>query len=105
VAGRPSKLTEEREADLVLLLATGVPARVAARSVAVSERSVERWMANGLREKVAAARAAGDEQADATSEARLVVLVTLAARTDWRAAKWMLETRWPEHWGAARMEA
>jgi hypothetical protein len=30
------------------------------------------------------------------SEARLVVLVSLAARSDWRAAKWMLETRWPE---------
>jgi transposase len=99
VAGRPTKLTPEREDDLVLLLAAGVPKAVAARAVSVSERSVERWLGDGLRDRVEEARAAGQEQADATSEARLVVLITLAARTDWRAAKWWLERRWPERWG------
>ncbi len=88
----------------MLLLAAGVPARLAARSVGVSERSVERWMKNGLRERVAGARAAGQEQTDAQSEARLVVLISLAARSDWRAAKWLLETRWPERWGDGRMQ-
>jgi transposase-like protein len=64
VAGRPTKLTEERESDLVLLLAAGVPIGVAARSVGVSERSVERWMKDGLRERVAEARAAGQDRTD-----------------------------------------
>jgi transposase len=94
--GRPTKLTEEREADLVLLLAAGVPAGLAARSVGVSERSVERWLKNGLRDRVAEARAAGQEQTDATSEARLVVLILRAAQHDWRASAWWLERRYPE---------
>jgi hypothetical protein len=78
--GRPTKLTEERESDLAFLLAAGVPIGVAARSVGVSERSVERWMKDGLRERVAEAKARSREQIDAASEARLVVLISLAAR-------------------------
>ena len=99
MAGRPSKLTREVEADLTLLLAQGVPVKLAAAATDVSPRSVRRWLHEGdLRERVAEVRAT-ERQADATSEARLVVLVTLAARHDWRAAKWMLERRWPERWG------
>lgn len=105
MAGRPTKLTPEREDDLVLLLAAGVPKAVAARAVSVSERSVERWMRDGLRERVAQARAAGHEQTDAASEARFVVLISLAARTDWRAAAWWLERAHPEHWSLDRRES
>ena len=84
---RPGKRerTTGFEPATLLLLAAGVPKTIAARAVSVSE-SVERWLGDGLRDRVDEARAAGQEQADATSEARLVVLITLAARTDWRAA-------------------
>jgi hypothetical protein len=61
-------------------------------------------MKNGLRERVAEARAAGQDQADATSEARLVVLILRASERDWRASAWWLERRWPERWGTERMQ-
>jgi transposase len=104
VAGRPTKLTEAREDDLVLLLAAGVPIGVAARSVSVSERSVERWLNDGLRERVARARAEGQDLTDAASEARLVVLISIAARENWRAAAWLLSRRYPERWSVERMQ-
>jgi hypothetical protein len=57
--GRPTKLTPERRDDLVLLLAAGASTARAARCVGVSERSVTRWLRDGLAERVRLARAAG----------------------------------------------
>lgn len=114
MAGRPSKLTKQVEADLTLLLAEGVPVRIAAAAINVSTRSVRRWLHEGdLRERVAEVRAAERapvradglaSDADATEEARLVVLLLRAAQTDWRASAWWLERRYPSRWGDARME-
>ena len=96
---RPTKLTPERADDLVVLLAVRVPVAVAARSVNVSRRTLDRWLRQpGLRERVEQARAAGPEATDALSEARAVVLILRAAQTDWRASAWWLERRWPERW-------
>jgi transposase len=107
MAGRPSKLTRQVEADLTLLLAQGVPVKVAAAATDVSPRSVRRWLNEGdLRERVAEIRATERASADAASdEARLVVLLLRAAQHNWRASAWWLERRYPEHWGAERMEA
>jgi transposase len=100
MAGRPSKLTEERADDLVVLLAARVPVAVAARSVNVSRRTLDRWLRRSdLRARVEQARAAGPESTDAMTEARAVVLILRAAQTDWRASAWWLERRWPERWG------
>jgi transposase len=69
-------------------------------SVDVSPRTLRRWLHEGdLRERVAEVRAT-KRHADATSEARLVVLILRAAEHDWRASAWWLERRWPERWGA-----
>jgi hypothetical protein len=85
------------------MLANGVPVSIAARSVDVSPRTLRRWMQEGdLRERVAEIRAARRTGDGAASEARLTVLITKAAEHDWRASAWMLETRWPEHWGRRR---
>jgi hypothetical protein len=105
VRGRPTKLTPGVEDDLVLMLGAGVPTPVAARAVNVSERSVERWMQGDLRHRVAETRARGQSMSDAASEARLVVLISLAAKDNWRAAAWLLSRRWPDRWGAGRMQA
>jgi transposase len=104
VAGRPTKLTPDLETDLVLLLSNGLSVRSAARVAGVSRRSLTRWLADGLRERVAQARAARPEVRDSQVEARLVVAVARAAALgEWRAAAWMLEHRWPERWGDATM--
>ena len=96
---RPAKLTPERADDLVVLLAARVPVEVAARSVNVSRRTLDRWLRQDeLRERVERARAAGAESTDALSEARAVVLILRAAQEDWRAAAWWLERRHPQRW-------
>jgi hypothetical protein len=41
---------------------------------------------------------------EALSEARLLVYVAQAARTQWRAAAWLLERRHPERWGVGARE-
>jgi pilus assembly protein TadC len=103
---RPTKLTPERLDDLVVLLAAGVPVEVAARSVGISRRTLDRWLRQDeLRERVVQARASGPEGTDALTEARLVVLLLRAAAVDWKASAWFLSRRWPERWGAARMRA
>jgi hypothetical protein len=95
VAGRPSKVTEERADDLAVLLAARVPVEVAARSVNVSRRTLDRWLRQeGFRERIERARAATPE----STEARLVVLLLRAAAHDWRASAWYLEPRFPERW-------
>ena len=98
VAGRPSKLTPALADDLVILLAAGASSARAARAVGVSERSVTRWLRNGLAAQVKRARATTPEATDALSEARLVVLISRAALVDWKAAAWLLERRHPERW-------
>lgn len=100
MAGRPTLLTDDRRADLVLLLAAGVPSARAARIVGVGERTLRRWLGNGLREHVERARASRPESTDAITEARLVVAIArTAALGDWRAGAWLLSHRWPERWG------
>jgi hypothetical protein len=96
MAGRPTKLTPEVETDLVLLLSNGLSICSAARVVGVSRRSLTRWLADGMAERVAEARASRPRSTDALTEARMVVaLAKAAALGDWRAAAWMLERRWP----------
>ena len=97
---RPTKLTEAVTDDLVVLLAAGVPVEVAARSVGVSRRTLDRWLREGeLRKRVEQARATGPVSTEAVTEARLVVLLARAAQFDWKAAAWWLERRWPQRWG------
>jgi hypothetical protein len=99
MAGRPTKLTPERADDLIVLLAARVPVEVAARSVNISRRTLDRWLRQeDFRQRVEQARAAGPQATDALSEARAVVLILRAAQTDWRAAAWWLERRHPERW-------
>jgi transposase len=100
---RPTKLTEERADDLAVLLAARVPVEVAARSVNVSRRTLDRWLRqDGFRQRVEQARAAAPDSREATTEARLVVLLLRAAATDWRASAWYLERRFPERWAERR---
>ena len=106
MAGRPSKLTREVRDDLTLMLAEGVPVKLAAAATEVSPRSIRRWLHEGdLRERVAEVRATERQVEDAITEARLVVLILRAAQTDWRASAWWLERRYPQQWGPERMRA
>jgi hypothetical protein len=43
------------------------------------------------------------DQAEAILEIELVGIVSRAAEKDWRAARWLLERRFPERWGPQRV--
>jgi len=66
-----------------------------------------RGEAHGLAVEPATALLADLEHAlgQATSEVVLVAQVASAAKTNWRAAAWLLERRFPERWGRARRPA
>jgi hypothetical protein len=97
MAGRPTKLTEPVADDLVVLLAAGVPIPVAARSVGVSRRTLDRWLRQDeLRDRVEQARATGPEHRGHRRSAGRAA--RRAAQFDWKAAAWWLERRWPDRW-------
>jgi hypothetical protein len=101
MAGRPTKLTPELADDLVVMLAAGMPVGRAAAAAGVPQRTLTRWLRAGLRQQVERARAEQVEAVEALPEARLVGLVTRAARGDWAASAWWLERHYPERWGPA----
>jgi transposase len=101
---RPTKLTAELTRKLGELVAAGVELPRAAACVGLAPRTVERWRARG-----AAARAGpyrdlylALEQADAQAEVRDILLIGKAAQTNWKAAAWRLERRFPDRWGPKR---
>jgi hypothetical protein len=105
---RPSSLSVERREAVERALAQGAPLSVAAASAGVSPRTVSRWLAEGevvRRDLVAVpepedpAAAGGALADDAVGiERALVGAVLTAAKTDWRAATWLLERRWPRRY-------
>jgi transposase len=105
---RPSALTDERREAAERALAQGAPLSVAAAAADVSPRTLSRWLAEGQvvrRDLVAvpepsepaAGGALGDD--DVGIERALVGSVLTAAKSDWRAATWLLERRWPKRYG------
>jgi transposase len=104
MAGRPTKLTETVADDLVVLLTSGVPVKVAARSVGISRRTLDRWLRQDeLRGRIQQARVAGPQSSAAALEARMTLLLVRAAQYDWKASAWWLERRAPSRWGPERL--
>ena len=106
---RPSSLTDERREAAERALATGAPLSVAAAAADVSPRTLSRWLEDGLvvRRELVAVPEPGEPSAggggalredDVGIERALVGAVLTAAKTDWRAATWLLERRWPRRY-------
>jgi hypothetical protein len=96
VVARPTLLTPDVADDLVVLLAAGMSASAAARTLGLPARTVSRW-SRLLRGRVEQLRGAGPTAAGALEEARLMAV--LLASQDWRASAWWLERMYPERWG------
>lgn len=106
---RPSTLTNEVRAELERELAQGVPVVVAAQRVGRSPRTVHAWLQSGavVRRRLAAAPEPVPDleqepdlpDDDERVQAALVgVIMKAAQRGSWPAAKWILETRWPQRY-------
>jgi transposase len=109
--GRPTLLTDQIREQIERELSEGVPVYVVAQSAGVSKRTLHSWLADGRVIRRPRLRLVDDEvpvreepddefeDVDATFERALVGSVLRASRDDWRAAKWLLERRYPRKWG------
>lgn len=127
MAGRPDKLTEERGRRIVNLIAAGNYVETAAAACGVSKVTLYDWLKRGARAKAGKFRDFSDAVAEATAraEARDLLAIDRAAaghdvvkttrkvgsdktveetttttrESDWRAAAWRLERKYPDRWG------
>lgn len=114
MAGRPTKLNEERQARIVQAIRAGNYLETAAHFAGVSPSALHLWMSRGRTE---AARIDEGEEPDANeapylslmeavesaraeSEVRAIALIQRAANDGtWQAAAWYLERSAPHRWG------
>lgn len=99
---RPTKLTPEFQDKICkLIAATGCTVEGAAAAVDIDPRTIYDWRSRGLIEcsGIYYQFSQALMRARAKSEATLVACIASAAKTDWRAAAWILERRFPDQYG------
>jgi inorganic triphosphatase YgiF len=108
------KLTRELIEQTRELLNQGIPEDAVIGALGISRASFYGWIKEAERIRAAQSDAArplcprerlfldfldARERGTAESVVALVQRVNDAAAKNWRAAAWLLERRWPEHWG------
>ena len=98
---RPTKLTPEVQDLIVDGINAGLTFRLTCARAGVNPGTFYRWLEKGEAAQTGVYREFCDavERAKADSALRLVSQITLQAPTDWRAAAFMLERRFPEDYG------
>lgn len=97
--GRPSKLTDPVRERIMNTIRCGGSFRMAALAAGIGETTFQRWKSKGEAwDAPPEYRRFFEElkQAEAEGNAARVAIVMKAARTDWKAAGWLLERRLPE---------
>ena len=113
--GRPNKLTKEIEEELVRVIRSGNYIETACAYVGINKTTFYDWMKKGAREKDRVekepkARVRKEmkpfvelsnaiEKALAHAEIRDVAIIGKSAETNWQAAAWRLERKFPDKWG------
>lgn len=103
--GRPTKFTPERCADIISAISRRAPYQLAAEANGISERTLFYWLeegANDLDNNV------DSEFARFLQSIKRVEMQKVMEHTDmiaakperWQADAWLLERRWPKHFGA-----
>src|SRR5579859_7025862 len=98
---RPPRLTPAVATMILNNLAAGASVEVAAAAAGVGSTTVYTWKARGQRESTGRYREFWEalRAREAQVQLSLAATVRQAMPTDWRAAAWMLERRWPNDWG------
>lgn len=91
--GRPTKQCPELEDVILRGIIAGLRPAVAAQVAGIDRTTLERWR------KADANFAQQIESAEASSEMENLQRINRAAARNWKAAAWILERRFPEHWG------
>lgn len=114
-AGRPVKLNDEVQRKIVDAISGGNYMDTASAYAGISKDTFYRWLRRGEREKQRVAKnprakikkeekmyvelSDEVEKALAKSEMRDVYIIGKAAESQWQAAAWRLERKFPKKWG------
>jgi hypothetical protein len=98
-AGRPSKRTPATTRKILRGIAAGLPVKMAAAAAQVSVETFFRW-----RREVPEFDVAVEAALAKSVRHHLKVIETAASQGDWKAASWLLEHRFPEHFAKTRIE-
>ena len=101
MAGRPTKLTPEVQDLIVDGINAGLTLGLTCARAGVARSTFYDWLEKGEAAKSGALMEFSDtvSRARADSALRLVSQITLQAPTDWRAAAFLLERRFPDDYG------
>lgn len=107
--GRQTKLTETVKQTIIDNIEQGLNYESACLSANVSYSTFREWMRRGTdtdgnrqSNELYAEFAEDVNRAVARSEMNLLEGIRRAAETDWKAAAWILERRFPQHWSNNR---
>ncbi len=97
---RPTKLTKERHAAIVKLLAAGNYAETSARGAGVHPATYYRWMERGGEEDsgIYSEFREAVKKAEADAEIEVVAMIKLAMPKNWQAGMTYLERKYPDRW-------
>jgi len=98
--GRPSKLTPETVGKLLAAIRVGNALKTAAAYAGIGETTFHTWMQKGAAARSGQFREFREQvlEAQVEGEVALVGIIRAAAPTNWTAARFILQQRWPERW-------
>lgn len=106
MAGRKTKLTQERHDKIVRLIGAGNYAVIASKASGIAEDTYYEWLNRGKtdlekgKKSVFSRFSEAIREAEAKAEADMVVLVkTAAVNGNFQAAAWYLERKQADRWG------
>lgn len=113
--GRPTKLDQKVQDDIVLMLKMGNYIETAAAFAGISKTTLYSWMRRGREELERVEEGKGRkirkaeepyvdflnavEKSMAEAEIRDVQIIYNAAKSDWKASAWRLERKYQDKWG------
>ncbi len=99
---RPSVLTPELRERIEVELADGIPVRIAAENAGISKSTLHAWISAGCvtrRPHLRLVESEPSTEEDLPEEEKIeravIGSILKAASSDWRAAAWLAERRWP----------
>jgi len=102
--GRPSKFTPERRAAIIDAISHRIPYEYAAEANGISERTLHDWLNTAKVHQTEGIESDYTEFSEAIKRAEMTRMREhsdmIAAKPErWQADAWLLERRWPKHYG------
>lgn len=103
--GRPSKFTPERRAAIVDAIAHRIPYEYAAEANGISERTLHDWLNTARVHMIQGIESDYTAFSQAIKRAEMQRMrehsdMIAAKPKNWQADAWLLERRWPKHYGS-----